>query len=319
MNDLDLLGAADPATFTPSDEAREELLRGLRMLSADPERRRRRRRLAVLLGGGTALSLVGSGLAYAVLAGQPARTAMKINCAFGVTEAEFDRWHEFTNVLDTSTGDPVADCTDEFGRLEGYAPPLAAYDVGGEAIYVMPATWTAPAEWRRLAPTFRSDPVRLELKQRMGDLVDGPESRCSSADQAEAYARAQLADLGLTDYTIERLSQASWANGTTGCALAWVDDAGKPAVLIQGVDAQTSAVGDGPTARDIARRLRTWISDACVRLPQAENLARRAVTEAGFTVRAGQIRSIQESSTRCTSVDLLAAGDSVIVLRGPTG
>lgn len=317
MTDLDLLRSVDPANFQASTGARDDLIGKLRVLPDAPESRRRtRRRIAVLVAGGV-LSLTGGGLAYAYLAQQPATTALKINCAFDLTEAEFNRDQNFTSVLDTSSGDPVADCASQYVRVTGEAPPLAAYEVGGVYIAVMPAGWKAPSTWRRLPSTFRSDALRLELKQRLEDLVEGPHGTCTSADDAEVYARKQLADLGLTAYTVRRLTQAGWANGETGCAMVWVDEGGKSEVLLQGLEVHDVAIGARPNAHDIATRLHAWIVNDCLPLPRAVQLARKAITDAGFDIHTGQVRAFEDSTARCTRVDLLAAGDNTIVLRGP--
>ena len=322
MNELDLLATADPAAsvlaFSASESAIHELLADL---GDETPRAKRSWRKRVVALSATGFALAGAGIAYAVITGQSPETTLQINCAAGVSQDEYDRTHEFTAVLGNTTGDPLADCAGADTRLTGTAPALTAYDAGGPMIYVMPSSWTPPSTWRRLDSSFRSDAARLELAQRLADLVSGPSAQCSTASAAERYAEQQLRALHLAGYRVTRLSGAAKADGTRGCAMTFLDDTGKDTILVQGIEPTTPAIPgakeQGPTARDVAARLRNSIVNSCVTLPEAARLARQAITDAGFPASVGQIKQIIDSSRRCTDVRLLPAGDIVIVLRGP--
>jgi len=314
MNDLELLRSIDPAPASLPTAGRDELLTALRTSSLPS--RRRKRRFALLGTGSAVLAIAGGGLAYAVLAGQPPQTALKVNCAVGVSQAEWDQFANFTGILDTSSGDPVADCAAEYVRLEGAAPPLRGYQTGSEYITVIPADWVAPASWRALPPTFRTDAARLELKQRLADLVDGPQSQCRTAASAEAMVRSDLAELSLTDWTVERLSNASKADGTSMCAMAWVDEGAAKKVQLQGVQGGPS--GDDAVAR-LAALLRHDIAENCLTLAQAQRATESDIGKAGFKIAESDITALVDPAAKCTRVDLVPAGLIAVMLRGPKG
>lgn len=314
MNDLDLLGSLDPAPVSLPAAGRHELLAEL--LASSPAPRRRRRRLALLGAGSAVLAITGGGLAYAVIAGQSPQTALKLNCAAGISQSEWDRFANFTNVLDTASGDPVADCADEYVRVVGAAPELRAYQTGSVYIQVMPSTWTVPAGWKPLPSTFHNDSSRLELKQRLDDLVDGPRSACRDIAAAEALVRRDLAELGLTSWTVERLPDASKADGGAWCAMAFLDEGGSTKVLMQGW--QTPMDGGGEL-RSLATYLRRDVAGQCLTLPAAQRVTKTDLEKAGLKVAESKVTALVDATAKCTRVDLVPAGLTVVVLRGPQG
>ncbi len=103
----------------------------------------------------------------------------------------------------------------------------------------MPADWPPPSDWVRLPNDGRNDPVRLELRQRLEDLIEGPQSSCTTADEAKQIVPEELVDLPMDGWTVERLEQAQRAERADGddrCALAGVDGGPLQKVLVQGVE-----------------------------------------------------------------------------------
>lgn len=170
---------------------------------------------------GAALLAGGGGAAYAVLH-QPASTVLGLACSAGTSQQEFQQaGGNLSSYVGASSGDPVADCAAEYDRLEVAAPLLRGYTTGESYLSVVPEAWPVPSDWQPLAVDFRTVPARLELSQRLGDVLDGPQSRCRSAEAVEAIVRRDLADLAMTGWTIKRLEQAERADGQDWCALAF--------------------------------------------------------------------------------------------------
>jgi hypothetical protein len=320
VDPMTALRSADPAADVPAYAAHQTtaLLDRIteRATSPTPVGARRGRAVAAVIGA-TATVVAGGGVAWAVLS-QPAETALKVNCAAASTRAEFDEYGGFTAVMDTLTGDPVLDCGAEYQRLEGAVPALAAYETGGVSVSVMPTDWPAPEGWRRLPAGFRSDPVRLELKQRLDDLVDGPSAGCRTADETEARVRADLQDLGRTGWRVERLDAAPRADGRTWCAVAWVDESSAQRVLIQGIEQDGQPlVGDGPSIAALLQDLRDEVASDCLALRDAERSTAEAVARAGFAPVDARLTVVPDPTAACTRVDLVPSGVVTIVLRGP--
>jgi hypothetical protein len=267
---------------------------------------------AVLAGGG--------GAAYAVLH-QPADSALGLACAAGTSRQEFEQaGGSLSSFMSVSSGDPVADCAAEYERRgAGAAPALRGYTTGTSYVSVVPADWAVPTSWQALPDTFRNDPVRLELRQRLDDVLEGPQSRCHSADEVAALVRSDLTDLGLTGWTIQRLEQARRADGRTWCALAFVDDSGSRTVLLQGLDGPAS--GEYPTGEpfgQVLQTLRQRIAGQCLPLPAARQVAEQAVSAAGFDpAHDAKITSIEDPVATCTRAYVPVAGLIEITLRGP--
>lgn len=295
-------------------------------------RMRRRRRIALALPAVIALALpvmLFSGSSNrAELYGdvnrraQPAETAFGLGCGALGTKEDFDRTHDVAGGTLASTVDPIADCVAEYKRFGKPVPAsLRAYYPGHATIKVIPASWTPPSSWRLLPRTFRLDARRLELKQRLEDFVDAPTryEKCATLDEAESFAQAQQEAISL-QYEVKRLSPTSdggssgRAAGTSICAAAFVDDHGRERILVQEVEVSPEAFGPPTPLSKTADRLRAGISDACVRLTEAERLARRALTETRFPNSDIRVVPIRDSTRRCTTVDWYGIA---ILLHGP--
>lgn len=315
---MTLLRSLDPARTVEEYSPQRAAAVVERAVSAPPRDMRRRRRGRISLAtvfGAFAVVGGGGGLAYAVLT-QPASTTIELTCAVGADRADYDRNGFGVGVsMPSISGDPLTDCAAEYQRLEGRTPLLAAYQTGERYIAVMPADWPPPSNWIRLPDDWRNDPVRLELRQRLEDLVEGPQSTCTTADEAEQMVREELVEMQLDGWTVERLGQSDRADGVAWCSLAWVDGGPLQKILIQGV--QDPAWSEPGPLHELIEDLRQEIAEACLPLDAAQEQARDAVTRRGFALAEANVTAIVDASAQCTRVDLVPGGGLVIVLRGP--
>lgn len=328
---LALLRQADPApTVTRYDPARATALLDRAVTTDEPartdaareHRRHHGRRWRTAGAALAATVLAAGGATAAAVFHQPAGSALGLACAAGTTQQQFQQaGSNLFSYTNTSSGDPVADCAAEYQRLQvGSSPALRGYTTGTSYISVVPADWPVPASWQPLADTFRNDPTRLALKQRLEDVIDGPQSRCRSTDQVAALVQSDLSDLGLTGWTIERLEQADRADGNTWCALAFVDDAGSRLVRIQGLFGPASGEISGTEPfGQLLQTLRQRVAGQCLPLAAARLAAEQAITQAGFDPdRDAKVTTIDDPAATCTRADMPVSGLIEIILRGPS-
>ncbi len=321
-----LLRQADPAPArAPYDPSRATALLDGAVTTGTPtvpttSRRPGRRAARSWQTAGVALGAVvlagGGGAAYAVLH-QPARSALGLACAAGTSQQEFQQSGALSSFLRTRSGDPVADCAAEYQLRRIPPPALRGYSTGASHISVVPADWTVPTTWQPLGGDFRSDPARLELEQRLDDVIDGPSSACHSADQVQALVQRDLTELGLTAWTIDRLDQAGRADGEDWCALALLDVTGLQTVSIQGLPGPAN--GQAAPTEPFGQLLQSLRRDAgrCRSLPEAQERVEQAVTAAGFDLQDATITTIVDASASCTVADMPSSGSIQVVLRGP--
>lgn len=315
---LTLLRQADPArAVAPYDATRAAALvkRAISAPAPAPSRPRWRRPSRTV-GAALTATLLASGAAYAAFR-QPATRALMVSCAVGSTKAQFVENYALSSVLNTTSGDPVADCADEYQRLEGAVPDLRGYSTGQSFITVVPADWPVPPEWQPLTTTFRSDAARVELESRLDDQIEGPAARCRDSTTVEALVRKDLADLGLSGWTVSRLSEATKADGRTWCAVAFPAQGGEDEVLVQGVEAKSSTHEAADDVRMLIDTLRREVAEQCVTLAQAQAASEQAVQAASFALTDAKITALEDSAASCTRVDFVPAGLITINLRGP--
>jgi len=314
------LRQADPApNVIIVDPERASALLDRAVMSGAPPRWPRRRPHVVGAAVGAVLLVGGGGAAYAVFS-QPASTSLGLACAAGTAQQDFERaGGELTSFMDVRSGDPVADCAAEYERINGGVPPLVAYSTGRSHLSVVPADWPVPPHWQPLATGFRNDAARLELRQRLGDVLDGPQAQCRTADAVQDMVERDLAELGLAGWTVERLAQAERADGQDWCALAFVDDTGLPRVQVQGLPgpANGQLPADEPF-RKLVHTLRSEVTGRCLMLPAAGQAVEQAVRAAGFDLRDARITSIEDPDATCTRVDVPLSGRVEVSLRGPS-
>ncbi len=242
---------------------------------------------------------------------QPATAAMRLNCAVGVTEADFDRDSGFTVVLGFVTGDPVADCARAYRQEKGSAPVLRAYSDGHVYLTVIPASWTPLASYRLLPADFTVDVRRVALEQALDDPVDGADSDCLSDAQAIERARQIVRGSGL-DYTVTKYDAAPIADGHEFCARALLPSEAGTKVLIT-ANTPHATFAPTPTSR-LVTLLRRDIAENCVSLAAARTAVTKDAAEAGVTLAAEAIVTTRTGGDRCTRVDLFQGGGNPIVI-----
>lgn len=309
--EMDLLKRADPAAGPMPTDTRQELLHALRAADAFKPYRSKRRVAIVGTVAGAVLASTG-GLAVALWTQAPA-TALKVNCAAGTTKAEYDRDGGFTSVIDTVSGDPVADCATQYAALGQAAPALKAYDVGASYLWVLPNEWQPPQGGRELLSEFRSDTTRLALKHKIDDPVDGPSSTCQTNAAVEQQVRGYLAELGLTGWTARPAPGAEQADGSNLCAFALLDESGRRTVFIQ-TGPPGPAPGGSPEEQAygaLKQKLRTDVSGRCLAIADAEGASEAALEATGVT---GVVTSRASERTACATVDVTGYAPVQIIL-----
>jgi hypothetical protein len=312
MNDLELLRRIDPAAGPVTGAGKDDILAAARLANA-PRRTVRRRGLTVAASIATVLAAGGGGIAYALLSGQPPASALKINCAAGVEATEFRRTHEFTAVLDTTTGDPVADCAAEYARLNGAAPDLRAYSSGSVFVWVVPVSWPVPDSWQPLPQDFTNDATRLELKQRVDDRVDGPNSQCMTVDDAVSLVNTYFTELHQVGWNVER---GSTSDAARTCAQVSIDESAAKTVVVQTVSEASTAPADAQDVR-LATAIRRNVTGACLDLDRARAAVNDAITGSGADPRGVSVVQSPDRAARCSRVDMVVGGRITIVLHGP--
>lgn len=300
--EMDLLRQVDPAPGPLPTSARHELLASLRNMTPAEAPKKTGRRATILTACSAAVLAVTGGLAYAVYSQAPA-TALKINCAAGVSQQEFEADGGFTAVIDVVSGDPVADCARQYQQLGADVPPLRAYESGSPFVWVLPSSWQAPTDWRELSSDFRSDTARLTLKQRIDDPVDGPAAGCRTTEATEDLVRSYWTELGLSGWTLAPAPGAVAGDGVTQCAFALLDEAGGPTVLIQTGPPLPEGTSDQERAyRSLIVGLRERVAGSCLAMPEAEREVEALL--ANSTVEA-TVSAAPEANGPCTSTDLV--------------
>lgn len=106
------------------------------------------------------------------------------------------------SVVNASSGDPVADCTELWRREHGTeAPPLVAWVSGGGGIKVIPEGQDPGKGFKALARSFRQDTAMIELDRELGDVSRALAAGCRSEADARALVDTQLARLGMSGWT----------------------------------------------------------------------------------------------------------------------
>ena len=175
---------------------------------------------------------------------------------------------------------------------------------------VVPQSWRVPATWHPLAADFRSDPLRLVLKQRLDDPVDGPRAECRSTAAVHKAVEHEISQLGLSGWSIDAAPGATEADGNTACAFAWVDEGAAKRVLVQ-TGPPFPHDGDDTAYVQLLARLRSEISNGCLSIAEAKSAAERAVADTGIpaTVTAAAV-----AGGSCAEVDVAPGGALTIRL-----
>lgn len=310
------LARADERAFTALRE-------GITMTAHDTEGKTARRERRALAAGGLAVALVGGGAAYATFdnwyGGGAGSGAGGVSCQSRWVDpltADEEDFAAATTGGPPITGDPVADCQ-QYQELTG-RPAIrdaVAFTYNGDAMYVTPRS-DVPADGVEVPP-FEAGSA-FELKHSFSDMVDGGRSRCFSPAEATAFAKAEVARLGLDDWTVAPLP--SWGPvASEGGTCAWVGidpERAKTAISVATGEEDPSLPSEGtdPSVHRMRDALRERIATKCLSLSAAEAVAKQVLGAqhhwpTGVTV---------DPEAKCTTVDMVVGGSTQIFLRGPS-
>jgi hypothetical protein len=313
------LDAVDPAAFAA---LREEItMTGIQLGGAAAEREAagitppgaRRRRLgrrgaiAVTLAG----VLAGGGVAYAAIQAYLGDDAEGVTCMTTWN----DRALEGLNVDAAGpwlTGDAIADCTTLLAA-EGL-PPVSdpvVFEHDGH-VYVAPADqapdWIEPID-TSAGPAV--DATVIELRQSLGDHVDGGRGTCRTLDEGVAWAQSELDRLGLTDWTVETSGPATTERPCTGISVAEDEDR---TVVVAAAEGPAELYGS-PEVDPAVDMLRSEIAEQCLTAEQARVVADDALAVLGDPTPA---TTVVDESAECARVDITIGGLAQVTVYGPT-
>jgi hypothetical protein len=307
---------------------REELLAGVTHLPLGRGARRRpvtRRRRLVLAVGALAVVAIATAATWAAVRSGAARETTSVECLIGNSDA----------VIPSTTGNPVHDCTVDYKRELGTAPPrLVAYDNGLGGVTVIPHSQKPPAGWKRLVSG--QDVDLIQLQDSLDDYINGLDSSCLGTEAATSLAASKLGQFGFTGWTIARRSpgpsstnlpgstteaggkKAAPTQSLSGTRMCVAGDIVDPAT--QSVTLIPMSVGTGPetTFERLADKLRP-LTQSCESLPAAVASVRAAAGDLGLSEsdRTYDLNAVTDNSMRCASIYETVGGTTFITVRGP--
>ena len=310
---------------------RERLFEAITRLAGKPERRGQRwlRRplvlaVAVLVAIGTAT------VAWAITRGGAIETT-SIDCVIAGVDTG----------IDATSGDPAADCAEEWQRERGTpAPPLTAYANSYGGVTVLPRSEKPLAGWR----TLRSQDLGLiELQESLDDYLNGLNSRCLTSSQATTFTRQQLDSLGFGGWTVtaradqsspsqENSPTATIASGSGSQPVPTMSTAGPICTASDLVDPATATVT--LTSRQIGNPPPNWLpgrlatnlrplTKSCLSLSAMRNAAEQKASQLGLspeppaTATSYELNVIKDDKLRCASLYETVGGTINLILRGP--
>ena len=155
--------------------------------------RRRRLVLAVAI---LALAAIATAATWVVLSKGRARETTSVECVIKGVDT----------IIPSTSGDPAHDCTVEWKREFGSAPPLVAYDNELGGVTVLPRSATPPAGWRTI---HSQDVALIELQDSLDDYVNGLNSSCLGNAGATNLTESKLAQFGFTGWTVSSREASS--------------------------------------------------------------------------------------------------------------
>ena len=283
----------------------EELLADLTRLPvgrggrSQPATRRRRLVLAVAI---LALVAIATAATWVVLGKGPARETTSVECVIKGVDT----------IIPSTSGDPARDCTVEWKRELGSAPPLVAYDNALGGVTVLPRSATPPAGWRTI---HSQDVALIELQNSLDDVINGLNSSCLELDGRDEACRARLAQFGFTGWTVG-VRDPQTANDPGMCTnVGLVDPAARSITLISG-----GGLAAGGTSLQLAAKLRP-VTRSCESLPAAVASVRAAASSLGLSESAKtyELNAVEDRSLRCASIYETVGGTIFLTVRGPRG
>jgi hypothetical protein len=215
--------------------------------------------------------------------------------------------------IDLVTGDPVADCAAIWEQDTGQSPPeLTAYENATGGIAVLPTDAEVPAGWRPLAAGTAQDPRVIELRVALDDQIAGLPSSCMDAQAGEQLAEGELERLGLSGWSVA--TERGEADGTDSCTFFRLDPNQARVILYP---REGSVAPDDSPPAVYARELGRAVSDGCLTLDSAAELAEEIASETGIEEEGLVINESTDADAGCTRVHVTVAGRIEVHLRGP--
>lgn len=288
------------AASTFGADGQQRLLEAVTRLSlghARPNSRRLRRPLAIALAAAVVAAATGFGWA---LTHGPARETTSVDCLI----------HGVTSVIDSTSGDPAADCA---AIWPSPVPALQAYDDGLGGVVVIPKSEKPQASW---TPIASQDVALIELQESFDDMINGLNSRCFDSSAATTFAQQRLDRLGFVGWSV-----AVRPTSQTGqlCYWGFPQPESKTVTLIAGMGDQVGPTNWPP--RRLADSLRP-LTQECLSLAAMESEVVKRATSLGMsrTVennRNYQLKAVRDDTMRCASVSESVTGTTYVVVRGP--
>ncbi|MFI2362771.1 hypothetical protein [Promicromonospora sp. NPDC019610] len=310
------LDAVEPVALATLRE--EIIMTGTQLDAAEAERtaaaagpsrastRKLGRRGAVVVG--LAAVLAGGGVAYAAIQAFVAQDTAGLTCMATWNDSALEG-----QGVDAGgpwlTGDAVADCTTMLA--EAGLPPVAdpvVFEHDGW-VYVTPAD-QAP-DWAEPIDTGSgpaADAAVIELRQSLGDRVDGGSGACRTIDEAVVWAQSELDRLGLEGWTIETED----ANDPTrACSTVSAEETGK--VLVW-ADADPDDVYGVPELDPMVSALREVAASECPTIEQLSSVVDEELASLGHH---WPTTTVEDDAARCARVDMVVGGSVQVTVYGP--
>lgn len=244
--------------------------------------------------------------------------------AFTVSSSDSTAVECPTGIYDAVTGDPVADCSNEWRRANNSEPPaMTAYDNGSGGVTVLLADDPIPDEYTVLEPGPFQNSSLIELEASLDDYGTGLSSGCFDEPAARQIIQPDLDRLGLTGWTIT-VDTSRPANGTELCAAAIVFPEEQQ---VQIIGLSNEAASSDPYTR-FAATLSEQLATECVGMDEAVSLTRALAESTDIRINGANIELTEEagvlainaaedSTATCTRADVNVGGRVEVTLRGP--
>jgi len=309
MRRKELLGRLPAEVSLPAprkERLKEELMAAItdERASSNGPQPRRRGRLPVLAATATAVLLTAAA-AWAVLR-DPATT----------TEVQCSGHPAIDNsIIDSVSGDPVADCAALWRRQVGEPPELAAYQTPEGGVVVLPIDQSVPDSWMPLGGEFRQDSLLIELEAALDSLGGGLSAGCYQLPEAREIAAGHIERLGLSDWSIT--SERGEADGETTCTYFYLDRGTRRVVLIplEGI----APPADAPYVV-LAERLNTITTESCLTIEEAVQATLQEATNLGLNPEEPHliIHRVRDNGASCARADVNVGGRIEVTVRGPS-
>ena len=229
------------------------------------------------------------------------------------------------SIIDSVTGDPITDCSNEWRRSNGTEPPaMVAYDNGNGGVSVLLATDAVPESFDELEPGPFQNTSLIQLEASLDDAGGGLSAGCYDEQAARDIARNALDGLGLSNWTIT-VDETRRPDGDSLCAYFDIDPIMEHVELF-GITGSTPAANPYETYATV---LADQLDETCLNLSEATSVARSLAAETvimidgtriDLTEQAGVLvlNEVDDPAAACTHSAVNVGGRVEVTLRGPS-